>query len=552
MFKFLHWYILRDLLRIFLLTSTALTTILAFGGTFRPLTKENLTFLQLMTVLVDLIPAMLAYSIPLSALFAAVMVYWRLATDNELTGARASGISYASLCLPALILGLAVGGVDLLLVGYVVPVFVQKSTQAVESDLPSLLLYNINEHQPFQFFNTDKQQIVIYADKALQIPPDQPPDNPNLIRTEIQLQGMAATILSSERKPSTIVLARAANVIIDQDPRNGTEYVSVEVVNGTAFDSKNFRQIQGNYLPPPDQPYEIPSPIKNRPRFLDFSSMYKLKADPKLFAPIGDLYTQLDQILLVQQIAHWYFDHFEPDKPIEFSQTGQTIQVLGPTAALTPDQKQFVIYSVHGKLVQASVTAGSAPPVVYTAGRADLEVDAPEAGSDPDELSASLILTRNVRERNMAIDSAFHDGPPVVYLGPLEIPAAAVQNVQSMADLTPSPDVTTLLGNINDQTKYMLREIISEVQSRCSFAFSCIVLVLFGTALGILLQDRNPLAVFVLGVAPAMILVLLINTGRDMVTHTEIALAPGLILSWLGNSLLLMLNAAVYSKLLRR
>ncbi|HMD53636.1 MAG TPA: LptF/LptG family permease, partial [Phycisphaerae bacterium] len=105
MFKFLHWYIFRDLLRIFLLTSTALTIILAFGGTFRPLTKENLSFIQLMTVLIDLIPAMLAYSIPLSALFAAVMVYWRLATDNELTGARASGISYATICLPALILG---------------------------------------------------------------------------------------------------------------------------------------------------------------------------------------------------------------------------------------------------------------------------------------------------------------------------------------------------------------------------------------------------------------------------------------------------------------
>ncbi|HMD53520.1 MAG TPA: LptF/LptG family permease, partial [Phycisphaerae bacterium] len=125
-------------------------------------------------------------------------------------------------------------------------------------------------------------------------------------------------------------------------------------------------------------------------------------------------------------------------------------------------------------------------------------------------------------------------------------------SIQSMAKLTPSPQVASLLSQISDQTNYMMREIISEVQSRSSFAFSCVVLVLFGTALGILLRDRNPLAVFVLGVAPAMVLVLLINTGRDMVARTEIPLAPGLVLLWLGNGLLLILNAVIYSRLLRR
>src|SRR5262245_53195121 len=93
-YKTLHWYILRELLRVFLMTASALTTLLAFGGTFKPLTKEGLDVVQLMKITTNLMPAMLAYAIPIAALFAAVLVYWRLSTDNELTACRASGVSF--------------------------------------------------------------------------------------------------------------------------------------------------------------------------------------------------------------------------------------------------------------------------------------------------------------------------------------------------------------------------------------------------------------------------------------------------------------------------
>src|ERR1035437_8435615 len=110
-FKTLHWYIFRELLRIFVLTASALTTLLAFGGTFRPFTKRGIEVAQLMAIMMNLMPAMLAYAIPIAALFAAVLVYWRLSTDNELTACRASGISFVTIALPALILGLSLASV---------------------------------------------------------------------------------------------------------------------------------------------------------------------------------------------------------------------------------------------------------------------------------------------------------------------------------------------------------------------------------------------------------------------------------------------------------
>ncbi len=98
----------------------------------------------------------------------------------------------------------------------------------------------------------------------------------------------------------------------------------------------------------------------------------------------------------------------------------------------------------------------------------------------------------------------------------------------------------------------MRRQILSEFQSRVSFAFSCIVLVILGTALGIILQGRNPLAVFVVGVVPAMILVLLINTGREMIARTPHSDMPGTVVIWAGNAVILVLNVVIYSRLLKR
>ena len=107
-FKTLHWYIFRELLRIFVLTASALTTLLAFGGTFKEITRRGVDVGQLMAIVTNLMPAMLAYTIPIAALFAAVLVYWRLSTDNELTACRASGISFVTIVMPALFLGVVV------------------------------------------------------------------------------------------------------------------------------------------------------------------------------------------------------------------------------------------------------------------------------------------------------------------------------------------------------------------------------------------------------------------------------------------------------------
>ncbi len=552
MLKTLHWYIARELGRVFFLTTSVLTTILAFGGTFRPLTKQGLSLVQLLQVLLDLIPAMLAYSIPLAALFAAVIVYWRLATDNELTGARASGVSYAFLVTPALVLGLVVGGIDLLFVGYVVPAFLQKTSQVVvQTDLASMLLHDVGQHQPFQFGN-----MVVYADNAYPIPsPANTPAPAGVKQTVIQLRGLAATPLIKD-KPSAIVLARAANVIIDRLKDRNQMRVGVQLKDGVAYAPKSFRQIRGTirYLPPDGKPYVIGSLLVNRPKFLGFHRLVELRRDPFRYDPIAALERKFNRDLRMESIAEWYMRRFQAGVPMTFSRPGGAVEIRSPAARLSVNKRLIFLGNVHRPVRVAVIRHGRAT-MLYKAPRAELlpSLAAGAKGPNSKAPDASLRLTGGaLRELNPRLNHRFHAGPPVVFLSSLQITPAAVHHPSAPARGDESPEMAGLLKSIHGRVDRLRRQIDSEMQSRQSFAFSCVVLVILGAALGIILRDRNPLAVFVVGFVPAMVLVLLINTGREMITRTTGSDLPGLTLIWAGNGLILALNFLVYSRLLRR
>src|SRR5207249_10668683 len=113
MSRTLFFYIFKDLVRIFLMTSGALAGIMSFGGLLRPLTEHGLDAAQAAKMLSYFMPAMTTYSLPIAAMFATTVVYRRLATDNELVPCRAAGLSFFSVGMPAMVLGLSVALISL-------------------------------------------------------------------------------------------------------------------------------------------------------------------------------------------------------------------------------------------------------------------------------------------------------------------------------------------------------------------------------------------------------------------------------------------------------
>ncbi len=169
MSRTLFWYIFKDLLRIFLMTSGALAGIMSFGGLLRPLTQNGLDGPQVALLLANFMPAMSTYSLPVAALFATTMVYGRLSADNEVTACRASGISFVALTLPAFLLGTVVAAASMYLLCFTVPRATLKVEQVIYSNLAKLIAHEIDQTHRTQFGDT----VTVFAREAY-LPPAGP------------------------------------------------------------------------------------------------------------------------------------------------------------------------------------------------------------------------------------------------------------------------------------------------------------------------------------------------------------------------------------------
>jgi lipopolysaccharide export LptBFGC system permease protein LptF len=194
MSRTLFWYVLKDLLRIFLLASGTLAGIMSFGALLRPLTQHGLDVSQVGKILSYFQPAMTTYSLPIAALFATTIVYGRLSADNELTACRASGISHLAMTWPAILLGLLVALVSLLFLSFVVPVFTLKVEKVIYSNIAQLVANKITRTHEISYGKTS-----IFAQDARVIEPiDQvvfvPKNEKNRERLEAQLAAAGLTI----------------------------------------------------------------------------------------------------------------------------------------------------------------------------------------------------------------------------------------------------------------------------------------------------------------------------------------------------------------------
>ena len=122
--KILRTYVLREHLAPFAVTVSGFTAVMLIGNVIKLaelVITKGVSPLDVVRLLIDLVPYMLSFTIPISTLMAMVMAFGRLSTDYELIAMRASGIPPARLIAPLLLTASLISGGMVLLNDRVVP-----------------------------------------------------------------------------------------------------------------------------------------------------------------------------------------------------------------------------------------------------------------------------------------------------------------------------------------------------------------------------------------------------------------------------------------------
>jgi hypothetical protein len=160
----LHRYIFRELLKVFVPATIALTLILCLGSILRPVQEYGIGPRQVVHIMGYFLPIILTFVLPMAALFAAALIFGRFASENELDACRASGICLLTLLYPGLALAIIVAIANLMLSFHVVPIFVHRAEKSLKANAKQILFRNIQRKGYYEL--PPKSQYVIYADQA--------------------------------------------------------------------------------------------------------------------------------------------------------------------------------------------------------------------------------------------------------------------------------------------------------------------------------------------------------------------------------------------------
>jgi lipopolysaccharide export LptBFGC system permease protein LptF len=537
--KLLYRYILGDLLRVFVLTTAVLVTIIAFGATIKPLTEDGLLGIgeTIKYLFLAMVP-MMQFALPFAAGFSSTVVLHRMASDNEILAAAASGISYQRLLSPIAGLGLVLVLVMVLLTQWAIPRFWAIMEQTIASDITRLFEASIDSGQPFKLGD-----LQIYADNMWVVanPSDTQAD------TRLILSRVVAAELDSDGRIETDVTANQA--VVDIHRVDGETYLKLVLTDAVAFDGHPGQLARLPQLEPANA-IHIPNVLRNEMRAMTRWQLLALRSNPDMHGRVLTDRMHLADVIQQAEIWSTMTDHLAHRNTVTLIQQGpsQRRYVVHATAIrggyfVHANNEPVMVQQYEGETLIRQMTANSVSLSRLSAAAMsvpsfDLELlDAvvTDMRSDGAVNRRERLVDQNlVPDGIRAIDYSALDSSTLLALAREDEPIRRVQNA-----------VDRLERRITD----MDNEITGRLLNRYAQSTTVLLLLLMGASLAMWLRGTMPLVIYIWAFAPSVLALILISGGDKMIRDGDFF--SGLSVMWSGNIFMVGLIVFAFSKLRR-
>ncbi len=528
----LHRYVFRELLRVFILASVALTLILSLGSILQPIQEYGVGPRQVVYLMGYFLPITLTFVLPMAALFAGALVYGRLASDNELDACRASGISLPAMTYPGLALAIIVAVANLLLSFYVMPVFVHRAEKSFKADAKQILFRNIERRRYYEL--PPDGRYLIYADRA-----------------NMQNDTLLGAVVAerNNNQIENIIVAEVAKVIFNAHET----FSEVRII---AQNSGQMGAEGGGGAQLGSLTKEVSSLLGDAINFKKIDEMRRIQADPMQFYPVAQLtremYAQLIIELLTEDIIRETRDEGREAR----------YELLGESNSVSFSARRCRVRGAEVELSdEVLVTeriASDKPARTLKCAEATLHLEGdslpPTLTMDlknPQETGSSQLSMRYVITGLSIPDAVQARAAEFKTKQGLLLPQKLASALPQIAQLQPSPALTSLQSKLDRLIRKTFVEIKAEIHSRLVFGTGCVPMIMIGIGLGILKKGGHLLSAFGASCVPAAVLIVCIMSGKQLTQNLNAQTVSGVALMWAGMGFLALLALGIYTRLLR-
>lgn len=560
----LYRYILKDVVKLLLLSTIVMIAVISLAASVRPLADGMLTPWQLLRFIFYIAPTMLGFILPFTVAFSVTIVFSRLTQDNELLACSASGMSYRSILAPIAMLGIVLALVMFMLANVLIPRFFREASDLIERDALTVLTAQLNRNQPFRHGSW-----VIYADRANEVAiTDDIRERFEGVwvpRRIIELHGVAVANLDRSRKVASDATAERATAMLFTDEATRQSWVLLQLQNAVYFDPIRGKLANRRWTPM----LQLPDRFSDNPKFLSWWDLQQLAFAPYLYDRVRDvqeqIVTKMAQARLRDEVNRRLL------MPISITDQRGQVTLEGPRPGETyliramppanPETGRLLTASNQGAVEVIKLQNGESVRQ-FLASRAALDYQSLEGESEP-ALGVELeeVIVRDEGPRPEVTEHATLSLPMLRWAGDSlmrDVPRRglgwALEPLIEQAEARVANGdsrIESSLNKLREELEALRHEIAVLHNERIASSVAVFLLSIVGVLLSMRLRHGMVLVIYMWSFALAVVNVILINTGPTFARMIEYPIVMKAGLMWSGNIAIAVLCIMLYRKIAR-